>query len=180
MGSTFYFIEAPGGPGSVLSWFRNLDRAPEETPTKRGVVLYFRHFGPLVYDHDGAVDAKRSPVVNLVLPQVRRDILWTVGEVHFLVTPQRTQSQSIDNVARSFARWLKKHDVAYDQALKAENPLGYYLEGSSKNRGTIYALPSGFSELKNGRYFVADQDNQVHLDRVCRALRLRGVVCGPA
>ena len=180
MGSTFQFIEAPGSPSSVLEWFRSLDAAPEETPTDRGVLLYFRSFGPLVYDETESIDAAKSPVVNVVLPYIGRDILWTVGEVHFLGTLAMSQNRSIRNVALSFARWIKAHELVYERSLKAENPFAYYLEGSSKNWGAIYAFPSGLAELKRGRYFVSDNDNETHLDTLCRTLRLRGVVCGPS
>ena len=33
--------------------------------------------------------------------------------------------------------------------------------------------------LAQGQYFVAEEDNDVRLDLLCRALRLRGVACSP-
>ena len=82
-------------------------------------MLYFRSFGPLVYNETDSIDATKSPIVNLVLPHVRRDILWTVGEVHFLSTLYMSQNRSIQNVARSFARWIKTRELVYDQSPKA-------------------------------------------------------------
>jgi hypothetical protein len=180
MGSTLHFIEAPGPHSGVVEWFRRLPQCPEETPTAYGMVLYFRSFGPLVFDNTGAIDATRSPVVTIVLPTVRRAILWTVGAVHFRSTLRLEQNKAIAKVARSFSKWIKGHEQVYDPSVRAENPFAYYLEGSAKNWGAIYGLPSGLEHLRRQGYFVSHKDNDVVLDRVCRALRLRGVTCGPA
>ena len=176
MGTASYFLEAPGSQSEVLGWFRVLPAPPEETPTDYGVVLYFRSFGPLVYD-GGGIDATRSPVVTVVLPTVRRGVLWTVGEVHFRSTLHLDQNKAIQKVARLFSRWLKGYEQVYDQSIKAKNEFAYYLEGSTGNWGPIYALPSGAERLKAGNYFVSYRDNDFVLDKICRALRLRGVEC---
>jgi hypothetical protein len=180
MGSSFFFIEAPGSHSDVLQWFRDLPQPPEETPTGYGLVLYFRGFGPLVVDGTGELDATRSPVVTLVMPVVRREILWTVGEVHFRSTLYLDQNKSIQKVARSFSKWMKRHQQVYDQAINAENPLAYYIEGTAKNWGSIYALPSGLAHLERGGYSVSHRDGEFVLEKVCRSLRLRGIECGPA
>lgn len=55
---------------------------------------------------------------------------------------------------------------------------GYYLEGTVKNiSDSIYAFPDGLAAYQAGQYFVAESDNEFVLDRVCRALRLRGIDC---
>jgi len=52
----------------------------------------------------------------------------------------------------------------------------YYLEGTLKRSDSkIFALPAAFSALQRGQYFVADDDNEFVLDKLCRSLRLRGV-----
>lgn len=179
-GSGFCFVEAPGLGSDVVEWFRRMSEPPEETPTAHGMVLYFRGFGPLAYNETGAIDVARSPVVSIVLPTVRREILWTVGEVNFLSTLSLPQNRQVKNVVRSFATWLRGHQRVYEQSPKADNPLAYYIEGSARNRGDIYALPSGMTHLQRGGYVVSFRDNALVVDRVCRRLRLRGVDCGPS
>lgn len=179
-GSNSYFVEAPGTSSAVVEWFRSLPAPPEETPTAYGFVLYFRSFGPLVFDEKGSIDVSRSPVVTVVLPALRRQMLWTVGEVHFLTTLSSPEGKVLQNTVRAFAKWLKESRIVYDQSPKAENPLAYYIEGSAKNRGDIYALPSGLEHLQRGGYVVSHRDNEFVVDRVCRQLRLRGIDCGPA
>jgi hypothetical protein len=179
-GSSSYFIEAPGSRSEVVEWFRRLPGPPEETPTAYGMTLYFRRFGPLAYDATGALDVARSPVVTIGLPVLRREILWTTGEVNFLATLSLPQNRSIQNVARAFSRWLRGNEPAYRQSVRSENPFAYYLEGSVKNWGAIYALPSGLEHLKRGGYVVSLKDNEFVVDKVCRTLRLRGVNCGAA
>mgnify|MGYP003108986533 CR=1 FL=1 len=176
MTETFHFIAAPSSAGEVQAWFRALPHPPEETVTLRGAVLYFREIGPLVLNQDGSPDGARSPVVNLVLPTVRRDILWTTGAVHFLTKPV-SQYPEIAKIRRAFAAWIASHPLAYDPHRNAENAFAYYLEGTSPNSGPLFGLPSGMKALSSGRYFVAESDNEHVLDRVCRTLRLRGVEC---
>ena len=73
----------------MVEWFRRLPEPPEETLTAYGMTLYFRSFGPLVYDETEAIDVVHSPVATIGLPVVRRGVLWTVGQVNFL--PRRTR-----------------------------------------------------------------------------------------
>lgn len=177
MTATFWFVEAPSGVSEVLNWFRALPHPPEETVTPRGAVLFFRQLGPLVLNPDGSPDGARSPVVNLVLPTVRRNVLWTTGTVDFLTMPV-SQFPEIAKVRRAFGAWMGAHPLAYNPQRNAENTFAYYLEGSAPNRGKLYGLPSGMKALSSGRYFVDEMDNDHVLDRVCQTLRLRGVECG--
>ena len=61
----------------------------EEISLPRGVAFHFRQCGELVVADDNSVEVYRSPLVTVFVPQVRRGILWTVGEVHFWATPLR-------------------------------------------------------------------------------------------
>jgi len=155
-----------------------LPEPPEEVQTAYGFVLYFRSFGPLVHEEAGAIDTARSPIVTLVRPALRREVLWTVGEVNFLATLSSPENKSLQSVARAFAKWLRGKERVYDRSPRIENPFAYYLEGSSKNWGDVYALPSGLEHLKRGGYVVSHKDNDFVIDRVCRSLRLRGIKCG--
>lgn len=179
MSGSFNFIEAPDRPSAVMAWFRSLPKPPEEMVTESGVVLYFRHMGPLDVriDQIGRVDGSRSPVVNLVLPATRRSILWSTGAVHFLTMPVG-RFPEIGKIRRSFASWISQFPVAYSPKRDAQNDYIYYLEGGSCEAGLVYGLPSGMAALSAGQYFVGARDGDTRLDTVCRTLRLRGVECG--
>ena len=54
----------------------------------------------------------------------------------------------------------------------------HFLEGSVQNIARqIFALPSGLEALNEGQFFVANSDNEVVLDGLCKTLRLRGIKC---
>lgn len=177
MGTTLRFLERPSAASSVLDWFRTLPEPPEITPRSDGALLYFRQFGPLHRRTDGTFDARKSPLVNLFLPQLHRRALHSVGEVHFLPTPA-TSIPEIMKVARDFRKWLSGFDLVYDSCRVPMTEFGYYLEGSIQNFDSpIYAVPSGWEELKSGRYFIAHDESEQVIERILRSLRLRGVAC---
>jgi hypothetical protein len=173
----FYFIEDPNAPSSVVDWFRKLEMTPEEVPTEDGLVLFFRELGALKITPEGCADPKCSPVVTVRLPLVRRGVLWSVGELRFL--PLRTAFPALNQVRRSFESWIREHDTVFDVHPASEHRFDYYLEGGSRNRGPIHALPTGLEAIRAGRYFVAARESEASLDRVCRTLRLRGIDCAP-
>jgi hypothetical protein len=177
MGTTYRFVAAPSEPSEVLGWFRSLPSPPEEVPAKHRATLYFREYGPLIYGADGRIDPKSSPVVTVFLPQIRRGSLWTVGEVHFLATPLRQQFPALHRVSSAFSKWLAELPCVYTNK-RPEDEFGYYLEGSVKNHDApVHAFDSGLSALQSGRYFVGERDNDYVLEKLCKALRLRGVDC---
>lgn len=177
MGLSYFFAEDPDAPSQVMAWFRSRVEPPEETIAENGIVLFFRHIGPLMFDARGNPDGEKSPVVSVMPPQVRRSILWTTGAVHFLTTPM-SRFPRFANLHRDFKAWMTQHPLVYDPRRGAENTHRYYLAGSSANRGEIYGLPSGAEALQLGQYFVDPLDNDTVLDVVCRSLRLRGLQCG--
>ncbi|MEG3152926.1 hypothetical protein U1769_23795 [Sphingomonas sp. ZT3P38] len=178
MVASFWFVEDPHESSEVLQWFRALSQPPEETLTATGYTLYFRQAGPLALNNEGTIDGPRSPVVTVILPIIRRGVMWTTGSVHFLPMPV-SQFPDIAKTRKLFTRWIEERPLAYDPRINAEKPFAYYLEGSSANRGPLYGLPSGMMALSRGQFFVDELDNDFVLDRVCRTLRLRGVECEP-
>src|SRR5262249_9224982 len=83
------FVEAPEMHCSALQRFRDQGSAPNEHIFDWGAVLHFSSLDQLHYMPDGSIDSERSPVVTVHTPQVRRGILWTVGEVRFCPVPLR-------------------------------------------------------------------------------------------
>ncbi|XQE65148.1 hypothetical protein ACOAPY_10585 [Pseudomonas sp. P3C3] len=175
MGTTYQFISKPDEPSEVIEWFRNLESPPTEIETKYGFVLYFREMGELSYDESGNINPKLSPVATIFLPKIRRGIIWTIGEVHFLSTPFRQQYPLLYKISLAFKKWLSGHTLIYSSK-RNDNKFSYYLEGSAKSQGSdIYAFPTGLDEIMAGRYFVNEGDNEARLDKICGYLRLRGL-----
>lgn len=110
------------------------------------------------------------------VPQVRRGILWTVGEVRFCPVPL-SRFPELERLRRAFLRWFKKFPLIYDHHPVGEHQLDYYLEGSAQNWGPIRGLPSGQIALENGQYFISRNASNVSLETLCRKLSLRGVIC---
>jgi hypothetical protein len=177
MGATYRFIADPSVPSPVVEWFRALPFPPKEIPTDRGMVLYFAQYGSLSYELDGSIIPKQSAVATLFRPRVERGVLWTVGELHFLATPLRERYPELHKVSSAFSRWLQSHVCVYSNK-SSENEFAYFLEGSIKSYDPpVYAFESGLAELRSGRYFVGDSDNEHVLSTLCKALRLRGLDC---
>ncbi|SRR6266498_3734463 len=179
MGVTFRFIASPDEGRKVLSWFGELLDAPEVHPKPEGALLYFRQFGSLAKTTENELDVKRSPLVSVFLPHVRRNILWTVGEVHFLADRTRSSFPGLRRVLTSFRDWLQTFPLVFRKPRLPETTGGswdYYLEGSVRNHDTdIVAFPEGMSALERGQYFVCHGDTEPRLDSILKMLRLRGV-----
>ena len=176
MATTYYFLSAPTEQ-NVLSWFREQPETAEEHPNDDRVLLFYRQYGPLAQTSDGSPDATMSPLVSIFFPKVRRSTLWTVGEVHFLYKSKAGFSD-LERLRRKFQKWLQSHPIAWERQQDGRDGYGYYLEGGIQNIAEkVFALPTGGAALEAGRYFVAEGAGDYELDRICKALRLRGVNC---
>jgi hypothetical protein len=179
MGTTYRFIADPTEESQVLQWMRSLNPPPIESRTNGGVVLYFKHLGPLIYDSKGGVDASQSPTVSIVHPRIRRSKLWTVGEVHFLATSLRKTFPELQKVSTAFLKFLSSCECVYSNR-RNENPFEHYLRGSIMNFDSpVYAFESGMTAINNSQFFVADDDSDWTVELVCRSLSLLGIECGP-
>jgi len=175
--TTYYFIESPHGPTAVLDWLRRQDDVSQEFPKDGAMMLCFRGAGQLGRKANGEFDVSLSPLVTVVPPKVRRGALWSVGEVHFLAKNAASTFPLLDSIRRRFEKWLGSHPIVFDQG-DPQGDYAYYLEGSIRNIAPkVFALPSGLDAIKSEQYFIAHDDNDFVLDRVCQALRLRGIEC---
>ena len=180
MGTTFRYLEKPGERSIVQHWLRAAPAEVREVEKPDGALFYFRDCGPLVMLDDGRIDTARSPLVSTFTPQVRRGVLWTAGEVHFPTTALQRAAPRLHKVSQELKRWFRKHEVVFDQGKCPRPEWAYLLEGSLQNYdGPIYALPTGLEALEAGRYFVAQDDGDSRLDKLCKSLRLRGIDCDP-
>jgi hypothetical protein len=177
MGATYKFVHDPSELSPVLIWLRALDPAPREVQFDWGVALHFEVCGPIQYLADGTIDAEHSPIAALILPKVRRKVLWTVGELRILASPLRSQYPALHRVSSALSKWLGNFRQVF--ALRGgEHEFDYYLEGSVRNSSKeIFAFESGLEALSNGRYFVGHSDGEGLLDKICKQLRLRGIEC---
>jgi hypothetical protein len=173
------YICDPGVPDPVAEWFRALPDAPEETEGQGVRWLHFRSLGPLARVSDDSFDLERSPIVGLVMPTVRREILWTIGKVVFVPRPLRKQYPRLHAISVSLRKWLATFDCVLSNQPGFRNEWDYYFEGTAKSGAPIYALSGGLDALRRGQYFVSAEDNDFVLDGLCSSLRLRGVQCEP-
>ncbi|MFZ6875561.1 hypothetical protein ACO0LF_26135 [Undibacterium sp. Di27W] len=177
MGSTYRFIADPSQQSEVVDWFRVQPTPPIEVQAERSLILYFKEFGPLTHNSNGTINSQASPVVTVFLPRVRRGVLWTVGEVHFLATPLRQQYPALHKISSAFSKWLTKQECVFSNK-SPNNQFSYYLEGSIRNYDTpVFAFESGLRALESENYFVANGDNEARLEQICKFLLLRGVIC---
>lgn len=175
MASTYYYIATPC-EHEILSWFRLQSEAPEEYPKEEGCTLYFPCFGELARDGNGGFDVSRSPVVTVIEPQIRRKVLWSIGEVHFLAKNASSTLPAFERLRKRFQKWIKQYPMAWDHKKDGVGGHGYYLAGGIKNIAEqVFVLPSASAALEAGQYFVAHDEG--NLDRICKALRLRGIEC---
>jgi len=178
MGTTYRFLANPSEPSEVIAWYRALAPSPVEVQGRNGLWLYFKNEGPLIGGDNGEVDPKHSPVVSLFLPRVRRGVMWTVGEVHFLATPLRKRFPELHKVSSAFSKWLSANECVYSNKPSFKGEWNHFLEGSVMNYDApVFAFPSGLAALRNGQYFVAEDDTVARLDKLCSSLRLRGIQC---
>ena len=179
MATTFRFLASPQEGQTVLDWFARLPEPPHVHPRPDGAALFFRQFGPLAMTGANEADPKRSPVVLLILPQVRQQILWTAGEVQFLPERMRSSFPGLQKVLTSFRDWLRSFPVVFRLPRLPETSGGswdYYLEGGLRSvSDEIFALPTGMAALERGQYFVWQGDSQARHDTLLKQLRLRGV-----
>ncbi|MGD8202424.1 hypothetical protein ACQE98_17420 [Ornithinimicrobium sp. W1679] len=170
MGSTFYYLGAPGTDSSVLEWFAALPEPPLIRNDQRALMWC----EPLGVD-ERAADPAEQPVVTLFPPKEHREDVWTVGEVHFLAPRGR---HPIFDVARArFYRWLNAHTLVYrgPTANGGCEEWNWQLRGSVRNIApSVRALPSGEGTLRAGVYFVAARDNATTVAAVIQEIdRLR-------
>jgi hypothetical protein len=179
MATTFRFVASPQEGHLLLDWFSALSEPPEIFPRSDGVALFFRHLGPLVMTTTNQLDAERSPVVLLIFPQVRHEVLWTVAEVQFLAKGMTTSFPDLQKVLIGFRKWARTFPVVFRQPKLPEVSGGhwdYYLEGGIRNvSDEVFALPEGLNALELGRYFVWQGDSEGRLKTLLRMLKLRGV-----
>ena len=178
-GTTYRFICDPGASNPVAEWFRALPDAPAEIQGKGVLWLHFRTLGPLAKAAENSFDLERSPLAGLVLPTVRRGILWTVGKVHFMPIRMRSTYPRLHAISASLRKWLETFDCVLSNQPGFRNEWDYYFEGSVKNGAPVYALSGGLDALRRGQYFVNRDSDDFVVDKFCAQLRLRGIQCEP-
>jgi hypothetical protein len=169
MGTTYRYLATVEEASALLDWFRSLPAQPVERAHLDGSLFYFRDFGAL------DSDAKKSPLVNVLLPVRKRGVLTTIGEVHFLATPL-SAFPGLNKINKRFRERLSKNPCVYPHRPDSMHEWDYFLEGSARNRNLdIFALPAGMVALQHGAYSVDADDDEARLNLICRALELRGV-----
>jgi hypothetical protein len=168
MGTTHRFLATVDEGAEVLAWFRSLPARPVELVHDAGSCFHFADFMKEESDQS-------SCLVNVIAPSTRRNVLTTIGEVHFVATPL-SRIPTLQKLNQQFRRWLEGHPCVFSRDKEFDGRWNYYLEGGVQNTDSaIYALPRGMAALESGAYFVAFDDGDSRLEKICCALRLRGV-----
>ncbi|WP_250656288.1 hypothetical protein [Alkalimarinus coralli] len=176
MGSTYRYLSNKDENKEIFEWFSSY--VVEKMESKGVTHFWFKEIGTLVYSDNEVIDQKKSPIVSVYPVKRVRGALLSVGEVHFLPEKMKDSFPELDSINRKFGSWLKKKELVFSNKSSFEGAWNYYLEGSVKNYSQeIYAFPSGLNLLKNGQYFVSDNDTKGMLETVCKKLALRGVEC---
>jgi hypothetical protein len=85
------------------------------------------------------------------------------------------RNPALHRICQSFAEWFRNSELVFGQKSGAPSAWNYYLEGSIRNfDAELFALPQAMEALRQGQYFVHYRDNQLRLETLSRALRLRG------
>lgn len=178
MGKVYRFLAINEEARMPLDWFAALESMPKIFEVPQGWTVYFDKFGPLKSLDSGEINVKKSPVISIFRPQLKRGILWMAGEIHFLSTPMRRLFPALHLVDKQFHQWLSQFELVFSRRASFNAEWNYYLEGSLRNWDSdLYAFPSAFTALQNGQYFISSHDNDFTLDKICRQLRLRGIEC---
>ena len=181
MSTTYRFLAVDDEADAPLTWFRGQPDPPEVIDKPGGHLLYFRDIGPLAQAGDGlGIDVRRSPLVSVIRPKLRRGVLWSAGEVHFLPSSLRRAFPPLHALNLHFVKWLSDFDRVLTCEPGWSGEWNYWLEGSIRNYDSeVFALPRAMEALRTGQYLVGEEDGEGVLDILCRSLRHRGVECRP-
>jgi hypothetical protein len=173
MAVRFSFLSLEDDFQLLTGWFSQVPHEVTVDESSDRLVYYYRGLAKQALAAD--VDQSKTPLVFIVKPQRRRRTLWTDGEVVFTPTPFRRQFPALHRVSHSFGEWLRSFDLVFGQKPGAPAAWNYYLEGGIRNSDVeLFALPQAMAALRQGQYFVHHRDNQLRLEALSKALRLRG------
>jgi len=173
MAERFSFLALEDDFKLIAAWFGKIPHEVDVNERPDRLIYYYRGLAKQTLTPD--VDQSKAPLVFVIKPQKRRRTLWTDGEVLFTPTPFRRQFPALYQTCQSFAEWLKSFDLVFGQKSGSPSDWNYYLEGGIRNSDAeLFALPQAREALRHGQYFVHYRDNEIRLQTVSKALRLRG------
>jgi len=161
----------------IDGWFGSLDDEITVGEGPDGRWYYFREMATVPLPPSGQIDQQQTPLVLVQRPQLLFGTIWTGASVTFTPTPLRSQFPKLDRINKSFGKWLREFELVFSHQRAAQvHDWSYYLEGGIMNRAKeIFALPESMNALRLGQYFVPHGINDASLDKLTKALRLRGV-----
>lgn len=175
MSVAYHFLASERDFHLVTTWFSALENETTVSERPDGIWLYFREMTTAPLPNSEHINQKTTPLVWISKPKNRSGLLWTDAEVCFTATPLKSQFPELNKISMQFAKWLKQFDLVFAWTADVTPEWSYYLEGGIRGVSEkLYALPDAMAALRNGRYFVHHQANDSVLDKVAKALRLRG------
>ena len=105
-------------------------------------------------EHRPQIDADRSAVAGLVLPEYRDGRYWVAGEVWFPTSRLRETFPDLNRICQRFERFLRKHPTVFDNS-KGEDSCSFgYQLCTCGIIHRIVALPEAFALLQSGAFMI--------------------------
>lgn len=173
---SYRYLADPSEPQQVLQWFRDLPSPPIESQMDGVTRLHFRNLGALARTSDfKQIDWKKSPVVHVYHPRVRRGVIWTTGTVNFDPVPLRNTFPELHKISLALKKWLSSYLCVFAHG-PHEAKYTDFLRGTIKNYdSSVYAFPSGLAALQASRTFISEGDGEIFTDKLCNEFRLMGI-----
>jgi hypothetical protein len=120
------------------------------------------------------IDADRSAVGGLKLPEFRDNLYWVAGHVWFATARLNDVFPELGRVCQRFERFLKKHHIVFDNT-KGEDKCGFgYQICQAGFVHRIFALPEAFELLQQGAFMVDYLTSPKTYSEFRRRLQLSG------
>jgi hypothetical protein len=120
------------------------------------------------------VDADKSPVAGLLVPELREGKFWVAGCLWFPTINLQKTFPALSRICQKFERWLKKYPLVFDNT-KADNNTKYnYQICNDFIVRKVYALPEAYSLLENGAFVILNMTSPKNYSEFKRNLELSG------
>jgi len=120
------------------------------------------------------IDADRSAIAGLKLPELRDGRYWVAGHVWFPTSRLKDVFPELNRICGQFERFLKTHPLVFDNT-KGDDKTGFgYQICSSGILHRVFALPEAYRLLKAGAFMVDYLTSPKTYSEFRRRLQLSG------
>ena len=181
MGKSIYFLARESDFRILQAWIEKyeidiIQNLEGDKNNHACLVVLRKEYGNCVLTGQGP-DMYRSPAFYLLLPYLKSNRFYTVGEVRVLQTiaTMKAQYPLMLKAINELGRLLKSHQLVFDCRI---NELGVHnFDGQLKLSGyeeKVYALPAAYEYLNEGNYFISGEVNDYVYKKWLEMIALRG------